>query len=369
MNKIKKIAFLDFDDIKNPLLNGGQARATYEVGRRLCKRGYKVTVYCSSYPGSIDRIENGIEYKHISFGSKHIRLNNIFYILTIPFHIRKIEADIIIESFVAPISTLCSPLFTKIPVIALPSMFNAKAFTKKYILPFHWFERFGSRFYKYFVPYSEVDLNKMLEMNPSVDYRIIPQGVDEKYFKITHKKPKYILYLSRLDIEQKGIDLLLKSYSLVAKKLKYPLVIAGHGPDQKKVNRLIKDLNLEEKVKLVGPVYGSNKYKLISEAVFVAFPSRHDELSLWALEAFASGLPIVAFNLPESSWMGNKACLKAKPFDLEEYAKLLIKASKNPLNKKMRIEARKVARNYKWGKVASQFDKFIREILKKESLK
>jgi glycosyltransferase involved in cell wall biosynthesis len=370
MNKRRyNVVFLDFDDIKNPLLNAGQARATYEVGTRLAKMGYIVTVYCSRYPGFRDRIENGIRYRHISLGTRYIRLNNLFYILTLPFYVRQIKADIIIESFVAPISTLCSPLFTKVPVIGLPSMFNAKAFFRKYHIPFHWVERFGSRVYKYFLPYSDIDSAKMRLLNPGIRYKIVPQGVDDEYFRVKHNTPKHILFLSRLDIEQKGIDLLLESYARVKNKIPYPLVIAGHGPDREKVVDFIKRLGLQKDVKLVGSAYGVKKKKLIADALYVVFPSRHDELSLWALEAFASGMPIVAFDLPEATWMSKKASLKAKPYDIDEYASLLLKAANPSRNRRMRIEARKLARAYTWKKVVILFDEFISEILKIESSK
>ncbi len=369
MKNTKNIAFFDFDDIRNPLLNAGQARATYEVGIRLVKYGYKVTVYCARYPGYRDRKEKGISYRHISIGTRFIRFNNLLYIVTLPFYIRKVKADVIIESFVAPISTLCTPLFTKIPVIALPSMFNAMEFTKKYGLPFHWIERFGSKVYKYFMPYSEIDSKKMLNLNPSIIYKIVPQGVSEEYFMIKHNKPKHILFLSRLDIKQKGIDLLLEAYAKVHTKLMYPLVIAGHGPDKEEVLSLIKKLGLKDRVKLVGPAYGIKKKKLIADALFVAFPSRHDEISLWALEALASGMNIVCFDLPEGAWMTDKVCLKAKPFDIDAYASLLIKAADPRLRKIMQKEARKLAKRYTWSKVTRMFDEFIQEVLSLEGRK
>ena len=78
-NNKTNIAFLDFDDIRNPLLNGGQARATFEVGTRLVKKGHKVTVISSRYPGYKDRKENGIYYKHIGLGTGNIKVNNVFY--------------------------------------------------------------------------------------------------------------------------------------------------------------------------------------------------------------------------------------------------------------------------------------------------
>lgn len=363
------IAFLDFDDIKNPLLGAGQARSTYEVGKRLTAAGHDVTVYCSRYPDSKDRDEDGLVYKHISIGTGHIRVNNAFYIMSLPFYVRNIKADVIIESFVPPMSTLFSPVFTKIPVIGLPSMFNAHEFSKKYHFPFYIIERFGSKLYRYFMPYSDVDSQKMKRMNPSIMYKIIPQGVDESFFYIPHKKPKHILFLSRFDMQQKGIDLLIQAYAKVSKKIQYPLVIAGHGPDEQKIKFLINSYNLNSKIFLTGSAYGKKKENLLSEALYVAFPSRHDELSLWALEALASGLPLVGFALPESKWAAEDVSLKAKPYDTDEYASLLLKATDQKLNKEMRINARKLASQYTWDKVAQMYEDFISSVVAYEKNK
>src|SRR3989344_8138323 len=224
MNKLT-IVYLDLDDIKNPILAGGQATATYEVGKRLVKLGHRVIVYCSKYPGYKDRVEAGIEYKHIGINTRNVKVNNALYILTIPFIVSSIKnADIIIECFTAPVSTLFSPLFTKMPVVALPSMFNAAEFSRKYKLPFYLIERLGMKFYKYMLPYSEIDSAKAKRLNPQIKFEIVPQGVDSEYLEIKQKKAEYILYLGRFDIAQKGIDILIKAYSKIKDKIKYPLV-------------------------------------------------------------------------------------------------------------------------------------------------
>lgn len=366
-NKKLNIVFLDFDDIRNPLLGAGQARATVEVGKLLVEKGHSVTVLCSRYPGSKDRIENGIKYKHISIGTKNIRLNNFLYIASISLAVSKIKnTDVIIECFTAPISTLFSPLFTKIPVIGLPSMFNAEEFSKKYHLPLHWIEKFGMKFYKYLLPYSNVDSTKARKLNPNIIYKIVPQGVGKEYFAIKQKKPKYILFLGRFDIAQKGIDLLLQAYAKVSDRIKYPLVIAGHGPDENKIINLIIKLGIKNKVKMVGPAYGEKKSKLMSESLFVAFPSRHDEMCLWALEALAGGLPLVGFDIPESKWLSEKISFKSKPFDTNSYAKILLKATNPKIITPMRKNARIVTKKYTWEKVANEFEDFIKTVLKKE---
>ena len=211
-----KINILDLDDIKNIILAGGQATATYEVGKRLAAKGHDVTVYCSKYPGYVDRIDNGIRYVHIGVNTGNIKINNALFFLFAPITAKRIkEADVLLECFTAPISTLFSPVFTKIPVIAIPSMFNAPAFSRKYKLPFFLVERIGIKFYKYILPYSDIDSIKAKKLNPSIKFKIVAQGVDKKYLNIKKNKPKHILYLSRFDVAQKGIDLLIRAYAKV----------------------------------------------------------------------------------------------------------------------------------------------------------
>lgn len=372
-NKKLNIAFIDLDDVKNPILAGGQATATKEVGKRLVANGHSVTVYCSRYPGYQDRIEDGISYQHIGLGTSNIKINNALFFMFAPMAVRKIKnKDVIIECFTAPASTLLSPLFTKIPVIALPSMFNAIEFYKKYHVPFHWIEKMGMKSYKYMLPYSEVDSAKAVRLNPKIKYKVVHQGVDDKYIQIKKTEPKHILFLSRFDIAQKGIDLLLQSYAKVKNQIKYPLVLAGHGPDEPRIKELIKELKLEDKVRLVGSAYGDKKMKLMAESLYVVFPSRHDEMCLWALEALAGGLPLIGFDLPESRWMNEKISLKAKPFDTDAYSKILLKATNPKLINQMRKDSRSFAAKFPWGKVISEFESFINfaiEDSKKSKLK
>lgn len=357
------ITYLDFDDIRNPLLAAGQAQATYQVARRLVQKGHKVTVISSRFPGSSDRTEEGIEYRHIGLGAGNIKLNNFAYIFALPFTVMRLKCDIIIECFTAPISTLFSPVFTRIPVVVLPSMFNAEEFSRKYGIPVHLVERFGARFYKYMMPYSNVDEAKIKRMNPNIVTRIVPQGVGEEYLNLKPQLAEHILFLSRFDIAQKGIDLLLQAFAKIKDQVPYPLLVAGRGPDKDKIVQLIKNLGLESKVRMLGPLYGQEKLDIMSKAAFVAFPSRHDELSLWALEAFGAGLPVVAFDLPEAAWMGTEAALKAQPLDIDAYGKLLIEACDPQKNQLMRKAARDLAQTYSWRSVVDKIEAFAYEII------
>jgi len=360
------IIFLDFDDIKNPLLGAGQARATVEVGSRLVKHGHKVTVYCSKYPGYKNRKENGIIYKHIGVGTKNIRINNFAYIFFVPFSVIGLRGDVIIECFTAPISTLFSPLFTKIPVIALTTSFEAARFGELYHLPFERVERFGLKFYKYGIALTQFFSDKIKAVRKDAEVVVIPEGVGKEFFSIKRSESEHILFLARLDMSQKGIDLLLESYKLIYNKVKYPLIIAGNGPDEVKIAKKIVSLGLQEKVKMVGPAWGEMKNNLLSKAVACAFTSRNETFSLFALEALASGLPLISFDIPGLAWNDGVA-IKSKPFNIKSYANNLLLVNDDKKMKELSEKSRTFARGFTWDRVAKDFDKFINYVVKMES--
>lgn len=368
MSKSKlNIIYLDIDDIKNPLLNGGQARATFEIGKRLTKLGHKLTVLSTKYPGYKDRYEEGIYYKHIGINTGNIRINNAFYILTLPFILPFLKADLIVECFTAPISTMFSPWFTKIPVIALPSSFEADRFSKLYHLPFNMIEKFGLRFYKYAIPLGKDSDDKIREVNSGLVSQVIPEGVGKEYFAIKKsKKAKHILFLGRFDVGQKGIDLLLEAYAKVADKIKYPLVVAGMGPDEVKVQELVKKYNLSEKVKLIGPTYGKKKFQVLADSLFVALPSRHETFSCFGLEALASGNGLVIFDISGLGWTNNKIALKARAFKTDDYAKKLLQMSDEKTAKQYGKNGIKFAKNFTWENVTNDFINFCQKVLTME---
>lgn len=360
------ILFLDFDDIKNPLLGAGQAKATLEVGSRMAKKGHRVTVICSSYPGSRDRTEHGITYRHIGIGTNSIHLNNVLYIFSVPLALLSAKADVIIECFTSPMSTLMSPLFTRIPVIALPTSFAADRHSKLYHLPFTVIEKFGARFYKYFMPYTQAYLDKMRAYNPHIDARIIPEGVEKRFFSIRQKEPKYILFLGRIDIDQKGIDLLLAAYAKIPHKT-YPLVIAGKGSGEQTLHELIKRYDLTRHVSFIGPAFGEKKDALLSSALYVVMPSRNEGFALFSLEALAAGIPLVVFDIPGFSWAKNtKAVVKAPAFDVDAYAKNMQRMMHPAFLRASRSAAKPTARPYTWDAVCDAFLSYCTYVITKE---
>lgn len=366
------IVFLDFDDLKNPLLSGGQARATFEVARRLVNLGHKVTIICSRYPHSKDETHKGIFYKHIGLGTQDIRKNNLAYFFALPRAVIGIHADVIIECFTAPISTYFSPLFTRTPVIGMPTMFEAQEFAKKYHLPFHWIERFGCRFYNYFIAYSHVNKKKMELYNPTVVTKIIPNGVSEEFFSIKEKEGDYALFIGRIDSFQKGLDLLLKACKKLNGVFPIKIVIAGNGTKNEEQNLqfLIKKYNLSHLVSFVGRVDGEEKERIIANSLFGIVPSRFEDFPLVPLEFASLGKPIICFDIPGLFWVSPKVAIKIKPFNTTGFSAAIETLAENKITRsQLKKNCRKFARKYGWNSIAKQYEEFFYEVITMEKEK
>jgi len=72
-------------------------------------------------------------------------------------------------------------------------------------------------------------------------------------------------------------------------------LICGHGPMENHLRSLSEKFGLEKQVRLLG--YRKDMAEIYKAADIFAFPSRREGLGLAALEAMASGLPIVTSNI------------------------------------------------------------------------
>lgn len=359
------IAFLDFDDIKNHLLAGGQARATYEVARRLVALGHRITVVCSRFPGSSDGEHEGIFYQHIGLGTRHIRLNNAVFFLALPFAVRKLRVDAIIECFTAPISTCFSQLFTSIPVIGMPTMFEAKEFSKKYHLPFHWVEWLGAKTYRYFLAYSPANKAKMESLNPRIYTKIIPNGVDEAMMERPAKEGDYGFFIGRIDIMQKGLDLLLEACRIAGKDCP-KIIMAGNGPaeEEAKLRKMIAESGCSEKVQFIGRVDGEQKMELLANAKFGIYPSRFEDFPLVPLEFAAFGKPLVCLDVTGLRWVPRDISMKAIPGSATDLSRILVEMNTNNATRHaLASQCRLFAAKYGWNRIAEEYAEFCAEVM------
>jgi glycosyltransferase involved in cell wall biosynthesis len=99
-------------------------------------------------------------------------------------------------------------------------------------------------------------------------------------------------HLTRL----KGLNTLLGALSQVPEERELLFVSAGDGEDAASLRALTADLNLQERVIWLG--YQHDMATLLQAADIYAMPSQTEGLSRAALEAGASGLPVIAADIP-----------------------------------------------------------------------
>jgi glycosyltransferase involved in cell wall biosynthesis len=371
MLKQKKLAiiFSSYDDIKNPYYAGGGALAIHEVAKRLAKN-FSVRVLTGNYPSARRKeIIDGVHYERLGLASLGPRLNQIIFHVLLIWRIRYESFDVWIESFTPPFSTSFLPLFTSRPVIGLVHMLSGCDMRRKYFLPFDYIERVGLKVYSYCIVTSKLFGEKIVEINRKAQITVIPNGVDVDVLQSLKKTEEYILFLGRIEVNQKGLDLLLEAYNLARKSINIPLVIAGTGTENemRKLEQLIKKMKLRESVKLLGRIMGDvAKKQLFQKAFCCIIPSRFETFSLVALEAMASGTPLVTFDLDGFRWLSDENVVKVVSLDTYTLAQKIIELCNDAeMRKKLSHNGSALVKQYDWDSISMQYESVISNVLKK----
>ena len=359
------IVISTYDEIKNPYYGGGGARATHEIAKRLTKH-HHVTVICGAYKDCIDGVIDAVEYKHIGPKISNPKLGQLIFSFLLPYYAMKQGHDLWIENFTPPHSTNFIPLFTKKPVIGQTSLMHAREFSQKYKLPFQAVEGIGLKKYRYFSVQTRQLKKKIRNVNSQAEVYVVPRGVNKKLFNLKTKEENFVLFLGRLDVFQKGLDLLLKSWAQASKEIKgVKLVIAGAGTsrDEKVLKQLVHTYELDRKIKFTGLVAGKEKEHLLSHCLFTVCPSRFEGFGITALEVLSVGKPLICFDIEGFKWIPNGMCVKVSPFNTIELSKRMTALAQDKgLRTKLQSKTRKFVRGYDWDTIAKQYEEMIVKI-------
>jgi glycosyltransferase involved in cell wall biosynthesis len=128
---------------------------------------------------------------------------------------------------------------------------------------------------------------------------LLPNGVGARFVPVDRTppgdcRPLKILFVGRL-AQQKNIPLLLAGISRMERPA--DLVIVGEGEEREAIEGLISDLGLEN-VTLVGGKHGDELLSAYYAADVLVMTSVKESTGLVLLEAFATGLPVVATDAP-----------------------------------------------------------------------
>lgn len=186
---------------------------------------------------------------------------------------------------------------------------------------------------------SEELRNKTIELGSSPEKTIsIMNGVNPELFSTKNqdqmrdklhlpKDKKLVLYAGNFNIE-KGLEILLRAFSLVHKK--HPnvvLVIVGSGPLEEHIKSVVSELKIADKLVFIGRVEHNQVINYLSASDFLCLPSLREGCPNIVLESLSSNTPVIASKVGAVPEMlkskGTKLGLMSEPNSVEDLAKVL----------------------------------------------
>jgi glycosyltransferase involved in cell wall biosynthesis len=360
---VQHVVLSIFDDVANPHYGGGGATVIHQVATRLAK-DYRVTVYCASYVGSTtSQARDGVRYVFLPVGWAGPRGGQMLFQLLLPLIALVRRPDLWIESLTPPFSTSLLPLVSPAPVVGLVQMLSAADMARKYRLPFTVIERLGLTLYHHFIVLNEADRAAVRRWSSRATCELIPNGaVRPRVAEHTFGSGSHILFLGRIDVQQKGLDLLLAAVAENPPPL--PLVIAGSGTrrEERKLRELVKPVH--QHVRLAGRVCGEEKEDLVRSCAFMVVPSRFETFSLSALEAMTYGKPVVCFDLPQLEWISADCAMRVPPFDVHALSRAMYAMSTQADRRgALGRRAYALSSNYEWDAIGERYRNLVAAML------
>lgn len=272
------------------------------------------------------------KFKVIEASIYHLGYRIFYEQIIMPFVLKKLKIDILYSP--AEIATFLAPCKVVLGIQNLNVYYKIKinrSVSEKFKL---WCLRQLARFsFKrvnkmiFVSNTARKDITKKLKIR-STNTRVIRHGVELDKFQKTESKripvfikkilssDKYILFLSTL-CRHKNIKALIRAYAILDKKLRnqYKLLIVGRKfPSYyDELTNLVHQLNLDEKVIFMGEIAFENVPTLYRKAALFVLPSYVETFGIPLIEAMASGIPVIASNVPAIPEIVGDAALLFSP--------------------------------------------------------
>lgn len=389
----KKIAFL----MDSPFTCGGEQRVVTSVANLLCLQGYNISIICTRYNNKKSDIYNlNEEVKIIDVSTNTtidefvLKINNKLRKINSKFHClpkcvikklmltRRIRKNIFRKikennfDFVIGVASLYSlflatyrnKISTETKIIGwqhnnFNAYFNTKGrrlYNEKKI-----FKKYANNFYKYIVLMNDDKLKMDKFFNMSCTKIFNPLSFDSNNIKKL-KQEKFV-FVGRIE-NVKGVDLLLEAYKKYIELGGYwKLDIVGDGSKKNDLMNKAKFLKIDDCVNFVG--FTTNVQDYLSESMVSLIPSRWEGFGLVLTESMQLGLPAICFRLLpfEEITEGFSSCVFVKPYDVDDFAKEMIKLSSDKeCIIRMSSEAEKNARIFEGKTIVKEWMKILEEI-------
>ncbi len=321
-----------YDDETNPYYAGGGPAVVRRIATALAGE-YDVTVITAGKRFARKEI-GSISYVYLPVLIAGGRGSQVLWGMTLPFVALFASYALWLESFNPPFSSNFVPWVTQRPVIGLAQSLSARVMATRYRISFPlWLEARLLRRYRDIIVLNDHDAEVVRRTSPQTQVHVITNWVEMPKTSITDAKDgQFAVFLGRIDVGMKGLDLLMDAYTQHPEGL-LPLVIAGRGPkpQEQYLARLIE--SSDAPVRWVGKVNEEGRSGLLDQAALVVVPSREESFSLAALEALSYGRPVVHFDLPQLAWIPPGCHTSVPRFDVTALADAIARYSRDPVRR------------------------------------
>lgn len=199
---------------------------------------------------------------------------------------------------------------------------------------------------------------------------VIPYGVDLDRFRATPREQRPRLTVgavSRLSPE-KGLDVLLRAVAVLRDRgLDVEAVLAGDGPSRPVLETLARELRLGGRVRFLGHVQHEDVPGVLAQFDVFAMPSTWEGFGVSAVEAAATGLPVVASNIhgiPDVV-LDHTTGLLVPPSDAPAFALAIEQLAADVQMRSRMGEAGRafVERNYRWQDNAAMMERLYEDVV------
>lgn len=171
-----------------------------------------------------------------------------------------------------------------------------KSFIKKYIANILFFHRFIRKAVSIIYLNNE-ELKETVVTKWNKNFLIIPNGCEihpQIYTHSIYDKKIVFLFVGRIDIHHKGLDLLIDAFRFINRFERCQNIIlqiygTGNDKDITRLNEMI--TGFEDTIKFNGGIYGQKKIDAIHLADVFVHTSRYEGMPMSVLEALGCGIP------------------------------------------------------------------------------